>query len=67
MSKKNDTTTTIVAGKQIHITSDSREDAANQVEDLRKQAKESGLVYGSGGFIGYNDGVFSTDITFIDN
>ena len=71
MSKtKNDAPTAIEAGKAITITADSREEATEQLNELRKQAEEAGLVQDAGGFIEYckqdylDKGKFCATVTF---
>lgn len=66
MSKtKNDAPTAIEAGKAITITADSREEATEQLNELRKQAEEAGLVQDAGGFIEHRLGAFSAVIKFV--
>ena len=67
MSKKKNDAPAIVAGKAVTITADTRKDAKKQLDALRKQAKDAGLVQGEGGFIEYRDGIFSAIIKFVDN
>ena len=66
MSKtKNDAPTAIEAGKAITITADSREEATEQLNELRKQAEAAGLTPKDGGFIEHREGAFSAVITFV--
>lgn len=73
MSKKDEVidqqnaATTIEAGKQITIGADTRKDATEKLNALRKQAEADGLTQTDGGFIMFNaagDGKFSAVITF---
>lgn len=66
MGKTKNDAPVIEAGKAITITAESREDATNQLNELRKQAAESGLIQAPGGFIGHREGVFSAVITFVE-
>lgn len=73
MSKKDEVidqqnaATTIEAGKPITIGADTRKDATEKLNALRKQAEADGLTQTDGGFIMFNtagDGKFSAVITF---
>ena len=73
MSKKDEVidqqnaATTIEAGKPITIGTDTRKDATEKLNALRKQAEADGLTQTDGGFIMFNaagDGKFSAVITF---
>ena len=55
----------IESGKPIKIKADSREDAAKQLNELRKQAEAAGLTPKDGGFIEHREGAFSAVITFV--
>ena len=55
----------IESGKPIEIKADSREDAVKQLNELRKQAQETGLSPKDGGFIEHREGAFSAVITFV--
>ncbi len=68
MSKtKNDipATVNIESGKPIEIKADSRKDATQQLNELRKQAETEGLTPKEGGFIEHREGAFSAVITFV--
>ena len=64
--KKNNAPTAFEAGKAITISAKSRQDAADQLAALRKQAAEAGLIQGQGGFVTYREGIFSAVITFVE-
>lgn len=66
MGKTKNDAPVIEAGKAITITAESREDATNQLNELRKQAAESGLIQAPGGLIEHREGVFSAVITFVE-
>ena len=63
--KKNNAPTAFEAGKAITISAMSRQDAADQLAVLRKQAAEAGLT-GQGGFIEHRESIFSAVITFVE-
>ena len=61
------TATAIEAGKTITIEADSRQEASEQLNALRKQAEAEGLIQADGGFVMYNaagNSKFTAAITF---
>lgn len=71
MSKKNEIPA-IEAGKPITIEADSRQEATDKLNELRKQAEADGMTQTEGGFIEYQrtaegKDLFSAVITFNSN